>query len=111
MKLFPLKALSVVLLLRLSEVGPRGSSLPPWGLGRSWCVWWNGVQLGISDELPPIDPTLLTVRPKTFTSRLLSDPWSQVHQSQKQNSARNSRKNKIQINGKIKTISLVLLTR
>lgn len=41
------------------------------GLGVCGGIW---VEPGVSDELPPIHPTLLTVRPKTFTSRLLSDP-------------------------------------
>lgn len=60
-----------------------------------------GVGLGVSSPgstihinvLTPMHLTLFTVRPETFTSRLLSDPFSQVHQSQKQNSARNSRRN------------------
>lgn len=54
-----------------------------------------GVGLGVSSPGPtthtngltPVHLTLFTVRPETFTSRLLSDPFSQVHQSQKQKSA------------------------
>lgn len=92
-----------VLFLRLSEQGTREAAdcLSSSGAGEVGVSVGIGAGLGVSSPGPtthtngltPVHLTLFTVRPETFTSRLLSDPFSQVHQSQKQKSARNSRKN------------------
>lgn len=61
---------------QLEWVQPKGKHPDSLGAGKVLvCVvayWLNWVSL--MSYLPSIHPSLLTVRPKTFTSRLLNDP-------------------------------------